>query len=42
MIGGKGGGKYKLECPKGYIMTGIEGRNGAMIDAVKIICTKLN
>lgn len=39
--GGSGGKDYSLECPQGYVMTGVQGRSGAVVDALRIVCQKL-
>lgn len=39
--GGSGGKNFTLSCPDGYVMTGMEGRSGAVLDAVRIVCQKL-
>lgn len=40
-VGGKGGGRYEVNCPPGYVVTGITGGAGRLIDSIRIICTKL-
>jgi hypothetical protein len=41
-IGGSGGtAEYNESCPKGFVMTGIRGGFGNMIDSVQIICSPL-
>lgn len=40
-IGGKGGGSYRSECPPGYVVTGIKGGSGAVVDSIAIICRRL-
>lgn len=37
-FGGPGGAPYRLECPSGQYMTGVEGRRGAWIDAIAPRC----
>jgi len=39
--GGSGGHPFTLSCPDGYVMTGIEGRSGRVVDALRIVCKKL-
>lgn len=40
--GGGGGSKtYNLSCPKNYVMTGLAGRHGAVLDSIQIVCTKM-
>ena len=40
--GGSGGKVYSLNCPEGYVVTGVEGRSGAVLDSIRIVCTELN
>jgi hypothetical protein len=40
-VGGKGGQRYERKCPDGFVMTGIRGGAGALMDSVEIICTQL-
>ena len=37
---GTGVGDFKLTCPKGYVVTGIEGTNKNGIQNLKLICSK--
>jgi hypothetical protein len=39
--GGTGGKLFTLSCPAGYVMTGLEGKSGAVIDSIRVICTRL-
>ncbi len=39
--GGSGGKTYSLSCPEGFVATGIEGRSGAVLDSIRVVCTKL-
>jgi hypothetical protein len=39
--GGKGGYEFELNCPKGYVVTGMKGAAGIYIDAVQLICSPL-
>lgn len=39
--GGSGGGAYQLNCPKGYVVTGIKGGAGRLVDSVSLICQPL-
>ena len=39
--GGSGGKIFTLLCPAGFVMTGIEGRSGAVLDSIRVVCTKL-
>jgi len=41
-VGGTGGtSEYNESCPKGYVMTGIRGAYGQMIDSIQIICSPI-
>ncbi len=40
-IGGDGGSPYEVDCPPGYVVTGIKGRAGNMVDNVTVVCHKL-
>ncbi len=40
-VGGTGGSAYLRECPPGYVVTGIRGSSGALIDSVQLICSPL-
>jgi hypothetical protein len=37
-VGGTGGGPFRLSCPSGMVMVGINGRHGAWVDALAPIC----
>ena len=39
--GGSGGSSFSLNCPKGYLVTGVEGRAGGVIDSLRVVCTRL-
>ncbi|OIP40531.1 MAG: hypothetical protein AUK47_08260 [Deltaproteobacteria bacterium CG2_30_63_29] len=39
--GGSGGKPFNLTCPEGYVLTGIEGRSGAVMDSIRAVCTQL-
>lgn len=39
--GGSGGKPFALTCPEGYVLTGIEGRSGAVMDSIRAVCTQL-
>ena len=39
-FGGPGGGQYELSCPFGTVMTGLNFREGAWIDALGPICSR--
>ncbi|QDG54702.1 hypothetical protein FIV42_29345 [Persicimonas caeni] len=40
-VGGPGGAPYQVNCPPGYVVTGIKGGAGKLIDSVQLICQKL-
>lgn len=40
-IGGRGGESYQVNCPPGYVVTGIKGAAGRLIDSIQLICQKL-
>jgi hypothetical protein len=40
-VGGSGGDPYQVNCPPGYVVTGIKGGAGRMLDSISIICTQL-
>lgn len=40
-IGGAGGDPYQVNCPPGYVVTGIKGGAGKMIDSISIVCSQL-
>lgn len=40
-VGGRGGAAYNRECPPGYVVTGIRGAAGALIDSIQLICSPL-
>jgi hypothetical protein len=37
-VGGTGGGPFRLSCPSGMVMVGINARHGAWVDALAPIC----
>lgn len=39
--GGDGGSPYQINCPPGYVVTGIKGGAGKMVDSVTVVCQKL-
>jgi hypothetical protein len=39
--GGPGGKLYDVECPKGYVVTGIRGGSGKYLDSISLICSPL-
>lgn len=39
--GGTGGTPFSLQCPPGYIVTGIKGQAAAFIDQLQVICSPL-
>ena len=39
--GGPGGKLYELECPRGYVVTGIRGGEGKYLDSISLICSPL-
>ena len=40
-IGGPGGAEFNEVCPKGYVMVGMRGASGNLIDSFQIICAPL-
>ncbi len=40
-VGGSGGVQYERECPPGYVVTGIEGGAGRVVDSISLICQPL-
>jgi hypothetical protein len=40
-IGGQGGGPYDVRCPPGFVVTGIEGAAGRVIDSIRIVCSPM-
>lgn len=40
-VGGDGGRPYRLVCPKGYVVIGIQGAAGKLIDSLEVICAPL-
>lgn len=41
LIGGRGGEAYKVDCPPGFVVTGIEGRAGRVVDSLHIVCSPI-
>ena len=39
--GGTGGNAYTLQCPTGYVVTGIKGGAAAYVDSLSLICSPL-
>ncbi|MGM0556300.1 MAG: hypothetical protein ACQEVA_07960 [Myxococcota bacterium] len=39
--GGSGGKNYELKCPSGYVVTGIRGGAGRLVDSISLICQPL-
>ena len=37
-VGGTGGGPFRLSCPSGMVMVGVNARHGAWVDALAPIC----
>jgi len=40
-VGGEGGQPFTLQCPPGYVMTGIRGRAAGYVDQISLICSPL-
>ncbi len=40
-VGGAGGTRYTRMCPAGYVVVGIRGGSGTLIDSVELICAPL-
>lgn len=40
-VGGSGGASYRTECPPGFVVTGIKGGAGDMLDSIALICRRL-
>ena len=40
-VGGPGGRSYDRQCPPGYVVTGIRGGAGRVVDSIAIICQPL-
>lgn len=40
-IGGPGGGSYRSTCPDGWVVAGIQGGAGRVVDSVSIVCKPL-
>lgn len=40
-VGGPGGSRYEEECPPGWVVTGISGGAGRVLDSITIICKPL-
>lgn len=39
--GGKGGYEFEINCPKGFVVTGMSGASGLYIDSVQLICSPI-
>ena len=39
--GGTGGTPFSLQCPPGYVVTGIKGQAAAFLDQIQVICSPL-
>ncbi len=39
--GGRGGEAYKIHCPPGFVVTGIEGTAGRLVDSVQVVCSQI-
>lgn len=39
--GGEGGVAYEVNCPKGYVVTGVRGGSGIYLDSIQLICSPL-
>lgn len=40
-VGGRGGEPYDVRCPPGFVVTGIEGRAGRVLDSLRIVCSPI-
>jgi hypothetical protein len=40
-VGGEGGGAFTRMCPEGYVVVGLRGRSGGMVDAIEVVCGPL-
>ena len=40
-VGGSGGRPYTLECPPGFVVTGIRGQAAGYVDQISLICSPL-
>jgi hypothetical protein len=40
-VGGLGGQTYTLQCPPGYVVTGMRGRAAGYVDQISLICSPL-
>lgn len=40
-IGGPGGGSYRSTCPDGWVVAGIQGGAGRVVDSISIVCKRL-
>lgn len=40
-VGGTGGTSYEMHCPDGYVVTGIEGGAGRVVDSITLLCSPL-
>jgi len=39
--GGYGGSEFKLTCPRGYVVVGIQGHAGRYVDGFELLCAPL-
>ena len=39
-VGGSGGGPFRLQCPPGHFLVGLEGRTGLWIDQITALCAR--
>lgn len=40
-VGGPGGNSYERHCPPGFVVTGIKGGSGRVVDSISIICQRI-
>lgn len=40
-VGGSGGSSYEMNCPDGYVVTGIRGGAGRVVDSITLLCSPL-
>ncbi|MFU8806191.1 MAG: hypothetical protein ACNA8W_20435 [Bradymonadaceae bacterium] len=41
LIGGRGGAAYDVRCPPGFVVTGVEGTAGRVVDNFRLVCSPL-
>jgi hypothetical protein len=41
IVGGRGGTPFDVRCPRGFVVTGIEGSAGRVVDGIRIVCSPL-